>query len=75
MTILKATQTPIAKGYPVGWFDRRPGMPRDLRYAACVLDGRRYVLAFGGTVQAAYGRMLEHLGAIDRKEGQDDASH
>lgn len=35
----------------------------------------RYVLAFGGTVQAAYGRMLEHLGAIDRKEGQDDASH
>lgn len=69
MTILKATQILTAKGYPVGWFDRRPGMSRDLRYAACVLDGRRYVLAFGGTVQDAYENMIANLERVEGGEG------
>jgi hypothetical protein len=68
MTIREATQLLTAKGYPVGWFDRRPGMEKDLRYATCVLYQGYYALAIEATVQAAYDRMLEHLETIDRKE-------
>lgn len=64
MTIREATRLLTAKGYPVGWFDRRPGASRDLRYAACVLDRGYYVLAIEATVQAAYDRMLEHLNTL-----------
>lgn len=69
MTIREATRLLTERGGVVGWFDRRPGMEKDLRYATCVLYRGYYALAIEATVQAAYSRMLEHLETIDRKEG------
>ncbi len=69
MTIREATRLLTKRGGTVGWFNRRPGMPRDLRYAACVLDGRRYELAIGSTVQATYDDMTANLERVEGGEG------
>lgn len=69
MTIRDATRLLTERGCAVGWVDDRKGMEKDLRYSVGVKYRGHYLLAIEATVQAAYDRMLEHLGAIDRKEG------
>lgn len=66
MTIRDATRLLTERGCRVGWFDRRPGIAKDLRYSVGAIYRTVRVFAIDATVQAAYDRMLEHIAEIDR---------